>query len=241
MKQFLEGKVAIVTGGTKGIGRAIAEALLDAGANVAIGARHAPEVRRAAEEMNAANTGTGRVVGSAMDVGNASDVTKFFGVVDTEFGGADVLINNAGMGIFRATADLSVEEWDQVIRTNLNGVFYASREALSRFRKRNGGYIINISSLAGKNPFAGGAAYNGAKFGVNGFSEAMMLDHRQENVRVSYIMPGSVDTDFSPRSTGAAGWKIAPRDVAEITLMLLRMPPRTLISRVEVRPAKPAK
>lgn len=239
--RFLENKVAIVTGGSKGIGRAIAGALLEAGASVAIGARHGLEVERAAQEMNAANQGPGRAAGFALDVGDASDVTKFFGLVDTEFGGIDVLVNNAGMGIFRPTADLSVEEWDRVIRTNLNGVFYASREALSRFRKRNAGYIINISSLAGKNPFAGGAAYNGAKFGVNGFSEAMMLDHRQENVRVSYIMPGSVDTDFSPRGTSAAGWKIAPRDVAEITLMLLRMPARTLISRVEVRPAKPVK
>ncbi|HVW07951.1 MAG TPA: SDR family NAD(P)-dependent oxidoreductase, partial [Bryobacteraceae bacterium] len=136
----------------------------------------------------------------------------------------------------------TVEEWDLTIRTNLNGAFYASREALARFRKRGAGYIINVSSLAGKNPFAGGAAYNGSKFGLNGFSEAMMLDHRQENVRVSYIMPGSVDTSFSPRGGGgAASWKIAPEDVAEITLMLLRMPERTLVSRVEVRPSKPAK
>lgn len=241
MSQFLENQVAIVTGGTKGIGRAIAEALMDAGASVAIGARHGAEVERAAKELNARNKGSGRAIGAVMDVGNAQDVTKFFGVVDTEFGGAGILINNAGIGIFRPAADLTIEEWDQVIRTNLNGVFYASREALARFRTKGGGYIINISSLAGKNPFAGGSAYNGAKFGVNGFSEAMMLDHRQENVRVSYIMPGSVDTEFSSRSTGTASWKIAPQDVAEITLMLLRMPPRTLISRVEVRPAKPAK
>lgn len=242
MEQFLAGKVAVVTGGTKGIGRAIAEALHASGAHVAIGARHEAEVEQAVKDLNSGGNGAGRAAGARLDVGSAADVTKFFEVVDKEFGGVDILINNAGLGIFRPTADLTVEEWDLTIRTNLNGAFYASREALARFRKRGAGYIINVSSLAGKNPFTGGAAYNGSKFGLNGFSEAMMLDHRQENVRVSYIMPGSVDTAFSPRSGGgAASWKIAPEDVAEITLMLLRMPERTLISRVEVRPSKPAK
>jgi NADP-dependent 3-hydroxy acid dehydrogenase YdfG len=107
-------------------------------------------------------------------------------------------------------------------------------------KRSGGGYIINISSLAGKNAFAGGAAYNASKFGLNGFSEAMMLDHRYEGIRVSYIMPGSVDTGFGSAATGAQ-WKIAPEDISEIVLMLLRMPPRTLVSRVEVRPAKPSK
>lgn len=242
MGKFLENQVAIVTGGTKGIGRAIAEALSANGARVAITARNRPEVERAVEQMNAREGAPGRVFGAAADAGDPVAVTKFFGLVDTEFGGLDILVNNAGIGIFRPTAELTVEEWDQVIRTDLSGVFYASREALARFRKTGSGYIINISSLAGKNPFAGGAAYNGAKFGVNGMSEAMMLDHRQENVRVSYIMPGSVDTEFSPRgSSGVGSWKIAAQDVAEITLALLRMPRRTLISRVEVRPAKPVK
>jgi NADP-dependent 3-hydroxy acid dehydrogenase YdfG len=126
------------------------------------------------------------------------------------------------------------------LETNLSGSFYCSREALARFKNRGAGYVINISSLAGKNPFAGGAAYNASKFGLNGFSEAMMLDHRYDNVRVTHIMPGSVDTEFSSTSV-RSDWKISPEDVAEIALMVLRMPERTLVSRVEVRPSKPRK
>jgi NAD(P)-dependent dehydrogenase (short-subunit alcohol dehydrogenase family) len=160
--------------------------------------------------------------------------------VDARFGGVDFLINNAGIGIFKSVADLTPEEWRRSIDLNLSGVYYCSHEALPRMQKRGGGYIVNISSLAGKNAFAGGAAYNASKFGLNGFSEAMMLDHRYQDVRVSYIMPGSVDTDFGPR-TGAAAWKIQPEDIAEVVAMLLGMPARTLISRVEVRPSKPQK
>jgi len=160
--------------------------------------------------------------------------------VDEELGGPDIVVNNAGIGIFRSAAELSVEEWRKTLQTNLSGAFYCCREALPRLKKRGGGYIINIGSLAGKNAFAGGAAYNASKFGLDGFSEAVMLDSRYDNVRVSHIMPGSVDTEFSPGS-GRADWKIAPEDVAEIALMLLRLPVRTLVSRVEVRPSKPQK
>jgi len=158
--------------------------------------------------------------------------------IDSEAGSPDILINNAGVGVMKSTAELTVEEWQRTIETNLSGAFYCSREALARLKNRAGGYIINIGSLAGKNAFAGGAAYNASKFGLNGFTEAMMLDHRHENVRVTHIMPGSVDTEFSGRSA-KADWKIAPEDIGEIVLMLLRMPERTLVSRVEVRPAKP--
>jgi NADP-dependent 3-hydroxy acid dehydrogenase YdfG len=147
-------------------------------------------------------------------------------------------VNNAGSGVFRSASELTVEEWDRTIGTNLSGAFYCSREALHRFTKAKGGWIINISSLAGRNPFAGGSAYNASKFGLNGMSEAIMLDHRQQNVKVSYIMPGSVDTAFGGHSS-AADWKIAPEDIAEIAIDILRKPGRTLISRVEVRPAKP--
>jgi NAD(P)-dependent dehydrogenase (short-subunit alcohol dehydrogenase family) len=238
---FLQGKVSVVTGGTRGIGRAIAESLLDAGSRVAICGRTKASVDRAVAELQERpGTAPGSVAGQSADVGDSTALTGFFEFVDTEFGGVDILVNNAGIGIFRSVADLRIEEWDATLRTNLSGVFYASREALARFRKRGGGYIINIGSLAGKNPFAGGSAYNASKFGLNGFSEAMMLDHRQDNVRVSYIMPGSVDTEFGSQGTGAS-WKIAPEDVAEITMLLLRMPARTLVSRVEVRPARPKK
>ena len=230
--ESLEGKVAAVTGGTRGIGRAIAERLLKEGARVAICGRNAEGVERAVREMG------GRSAGVAADVARPEEVSKFFRFVDERFATLDILVNNAGVGIFRSVRETTVEEWHAQIDTNLNGAFYCSREALQRFGNQRGGYIINISSLAGKNPFAGGAAYNASKFGLNGFSEAMMLDHRYENVRVSYVMPGSVATEFG---AGGAEWKIAPQDVAEVVVLLLRMPARTTVSRVEIRPSKPKK
>lgn len=236
MNNFLAGQNAIVTGGSRGIGRAIAEALLRAGASVAICGRKPGDVEQAVAEMSR----TGKVVGQAVDVGNSADVFRFFQFVDGALGDVRILINNAGVGVFRSVADLSVEEWDNVIATNLSGVFYCSRQALQRFKRHGGGYIVNISSLAGKNPFAGGAAYNASKFGLNGLSETSMLDHRNDGVRVSYIMPGSVDTSFNAE-TAPASWKIAPEDIAEIVIMLLRMPARTTVSRVEVRPSQPRK
>ena len=135
---------------------------------------------------------------------------------------------------------MSRDDWDRTIGVNLTGVFYCCHHALPLLRQSGSGYIIQISSLAGINAFAGGAAYNASKFGLNGFSEAIMQDLRYENIRVSYVMPGSVDTDFSSRGQ-RADWKIATADVAEIVLSLLRMPARTLPSRVEVRPSKPKK
>jgi 3-oxoacyl-[acyl-carrier protein] reductase len=151
-----------------------------------------------------------------------------------------VLVNNAGIGVFRHVRELSLDEWKQTLETNLYGAFYCSREALLRFGTNGGGYIVNISSLAGANAFAGGAAYNASKFGLTGFTDAMMQDVRSENVRVSTIMPGSVATGFGGHSATADGtnWKIWPEDVAEIVHMLLRLPARTLVSRVEVRPAR---
>jgi NAD(P)-dependent dehydrogenase (short-subunit alcohol dehydrogenase family) len=160
--------------------------------------------------------------------------------VDARFGGLDYLINNAGIGVFKSVADLTPDEWRRTIDLNLSGVYYCSHEALPRMRQRGAGYIVNIGSLAGRNAFAGGAAYNASKFGLHGFSEAMMLDHRYDNVRVSCIMPGSVDTDFGAHA-GTAPWKIQPEDIAEVVAMLLRMPARTLISLVEIRPSKPHK
>ena len=161
--------------------------------------------------------------------------------MDRELGAPDILVNNAGVGKFASVAALTIEDWMRVLETNLSGVFYCCHEALPRFEQSGGGYIINISSLAGRNAFAGGAAYNASKFGLNGFSEAMMLDHRNDNVRVSYIMPGSVATEFGSGAGSQAAWKIAPQDIADIVIMLLRMPDRTLISRVEVRPSRPPK
>jgi len=186
------------------------------------------------------NGAKGKVAGKVADVRRNTDVVQLFEFADHEMGGVDILVNNAGLGIFRRTVDLEVSEWQETLETNLSGVFYASKQALPRMQKRGGGYVINIGSLAGKNPFSGGAAYNASKFGLRGFSEAMMLDHRYDNVRVTHIMPGSVDTEFSPGSV-RADWKIAPEDIGQIVLMLLRMPDRTLVSQVEVRPSKPKK
>lgn len=227
-----------MTGATRGIGRSIAEALLRSGAAVAICGRSAEGVHQAVQEM-AEQTG-GRVVGRVADVGRPEEVEALFQFADQSLGGLDILVNNAGVGVFRPVADLSLEEWRQTIEINLSGAFYCCREAMPRFRQRGGGFVINISSLAGKNPIAGGAAYNASKFGLNGFSEAMMLDHRYEGVRVCCVMPGSVDTEFGRHARGR-DWMIAPQDIAEVVLAVLRMPERTLISRVEIRPAKPRK
>lgn len=241
MDEFLDGANAVVTGASKGIGLAIAKALLKAGANVAICSRGPDGLERALEELRAA-AGNHKAVGYVADVGESAQVAEFFRFVDREFGKLDILINNAGIGLFRPAAQMTVEDWDRTIATNLSGSFYCSREALQRFDNLHGGWIIHISSLAAKNPFAGGAAYNASKFGLTGFAEAMMLDHRQENVRVSSILPGSVDTaGFSGAGESGAGWKIAPEDIAQIVLDILRMPARTLISRVEVRPSRPKK
>jgi 3-oxoacyl-[acyl-carrier protein] reductase len=235
---FLTGRTALVTGATRGIGFAIARTLARAGATVAICGRSQDSVDEAVRRLT--NESKGKVVGKAADVRASTDVAKLFEWVDSKTGGPDILVNNAGLGVMKSTAELTTEDWRQTIETNLSGAFYCSREALVRMRNRDGGYIVNIGSLAGKNAFAGGAAYNASKFGLHGFTEAMMLDHRHQNVRVTHIMPGSVDTEFGGGSTGA-DWKIAPEDIGEIVLMLLRMPERTLVSQVEVRPAKPRK
>lgn len=241
MSDLLTGKKAIVTGASKGIGFEIARALLSEGADVVICSRDSKAVENAVTNLTKRAKGH-KVAGHATDVSDSGQVKQLFEFADKELGGLDILVNNAGLGIFRATGELTVEEWNRVIGTNLSGAFYCSREAIDRFHNVRGGWIINISSLAGKNPFLGGSAYNASKFGLNGFSEAMMLDHRNDNVRVSYIMPGSVDTAFAGHDTKQKSeWKIAPEDIAEIVMDILRKPGRTLISRVEVRPSRPQK
>jgi 3-oxoacyl-[acyl-carrier protein] reductase len=237
-KDFLEGRTAVVTGGTRGIGYAIAEALSGAGATVVVSGRSEAGVSEAVRRLT--DGSQRKVIGKVADVRASTKVEELFGWIDRETGGPDILVNNAGIGLFASTAELTVEEWQRTLETNLSGAFYCSRAALARFKNRGGGYIINIGSLAGRDAFAGGAAYNASKFGLTGLTEAMLLDHRYDNVRVTHIMPGSVDTGFSGGSA-RADWKIAPEDIGEIVLMLLRMPDRTLVSRVEVRPSKPRK
>jgi 3-oxoacyl-[acyl-carrier protein] reductase len=238
MEKLLSNKVAVVTGGTRGIGRAISERLLREGSAVAFCGRSDDSVARASEEMGKIG---GKLFGERVDVSDPDAVSRFFQHVDEKFGGLQILVNNAGIGVFRRTVDLSIEDWRKTLDVNLSGAFYCSRQALQRFNNRGGGYIINIGSLAGKNAFSGGAAYNASKFGLHGFTEAMMLDHRYDSVRVSEIMPGSVATEFGSGSGTAEDWKIAPQDVADVVVALLQTPERTLISLVEMRPSKPRK
>ncbi len=237
--ETLSGKFTIVTGGTRGIGRAIAERFLREGAAVAICGRSRESVDRAVSEMKS----LGRVFGRLANIADQAQVSNFFKAVDEEFGGLDILVNNAAEGVFRKVGEMTPEDWHRNIDLNLNGAFYCCREALSRFGQR-GGFVLNISSLAGKNPFSTGAGYNASKAGLNMLSEALMLDHRYDNVRVSYIMPGSVDTSFSAgpfNRSGSRDWMIAPEDVAEVAAMVVRMPPRTMVSAVEMRPSRPRK
>jgi NAD(P)-dependent dehydrogenase (short-subunit alcohol dehydrogenase family) len=157
----------------------------------------------------------GRIFGTVADISRLEDVRALFAATDAEFGGLDILVNNAGQGRFKKVGDMTPEERHLNIDLNLNGAFYCAHEALARFTARGGGFIVNISSLAARNPFSGGAAYNASKFGLNGFTEALMLDHRSDNIRVCSIMPGSVDTGFSgtpgkPRAADTS-WMIAPR------------------------------
>ena len=235
MGQDLNGKVAVVTGATRGIGRAIAETLLDAGASVAVCSRNEADVRQAVEDMGL----KGHVSGRVCDVGRLEEVEAFFAFVKQTFGRLDFLINNAGVGGFAPIAEMNPRQWREIIDTNLSGPFYCSREAIPLMKKGGGGFIINIGSLAGKNAFPGGSAYNASKFGLVGFTEAIMQELRYDNIRVSSVMPGSVQTEFGRHSMAGTEWKIAPEHLAETVLHLLRMPDRSLASRVEVRPSRP--
>ena len=232
----LAGKVALVTGGSRGIGQAIARALVAHGASVAITGRTAGDLARAASELGSA------ALAVEADVRDSRDAARAVNEAATRFGGLDILVNNAGVGLFGNVVDLPDEEWQSVFQTNLSGVFYCCRAAIPHLKKRGGGWIINISSLAGKNPFAGGAAYCASKAGLNAFSEALMQEVRHDDIRVSYVLPGSVATGFSGRGDGgSAAWKIQPEDVGQVVLDLLLMNPRSLPSRVELRPSRPVK
>lgn len=233
----LRGKVAVVTGGTRGIGRAIAEALLGSGANVVLTGRRAEDAERVARELDG---GDGRALGLACDVRDPASCRELIEGAVQAFGRLDILINNAGVGHFAPVAEMAVEDWQRVIETNLSGVFYCTHEALPHLKAAGGGWVINIGSLAGKNAFPGGAAYNASKFGLVGFTEALMQEVRGDGIRVSSIMPGSVATAFNHPSPGTGDeWKIQPQDIAQLVLDLLDMPARTLPSRIEVRPSMP--
>jgi 3-oxoacyl-[acyl-carrier protein] reductase len=236
----LNGKVAIVTGGSRGIGLAIARALVAEGVRVAVTGRSAAHLSTARRSIEAA--GPGAVETLQADVRNHADVRRAVDATTARFGGLDIAINNAGVGVFTSIASMTPEQWSEVIDTNLTGVFHVCHAVLPHMRSRGGGFIVNISSLAGKNPFADGAAYCASKAGLNAFSEALMQEVRYDNIRVSYVLPGSVATAFSSGDEAkGADWKIAPEEVAEVVLNLLRHNPRSLPSRVELRPSRPRK
>ena len=238
MSTRIRDQVAIITGSTKGIGLAIASALLAEEAKVAISARNADEVESVARDLERAHPG--RVLGKVCDVRREGDVQRLFEAAEAKWGGLDVLVNNAGVGFFKNVEEMTLEEWNSILETNLTGVFLCTRAAIPRLRARGGGYIINVSSLAGKTAFPTAAAYNTSKFGLNGFSEAVMQEIRYDGIRVSYLMPGSVNTHFNGNTPDAAqAWKIQPEDVGDIVVDLLRHPTRSLPSRVEIRPSQP--
>src|SRR6266403_497051 len=230
----LKGKTAIVTGGTKGIGRAIAEALLREGLSVCIAARDQDQIDKAVSELG------DNAYGFACDVRDYEQVEGLFTYTIMELGGLDILVNNAGIGIFQTVEETSAEDFRAVLETNIFGVFYCCHEAIPQMKKRGGGYIINISSLAGANPHPRMAAYNASKFGLNGFSEALMQEVRHDNIKVSYIMPGSVNTEFGDDAPSEAqSWQLQGEDIAYVTLGLLKQNDRALQSRIEIRPSKP--
>ena len=240
MTQFLNNKRAIVTGGTRGIGRAITESLLEAGCSVVFCGRSSQAVQATVDELKVRHSA--KIFGIPADVSSLEDVARLFAYGDEAMGGLDILVNNAGIGIFAKMADCAVDDWRRVIDVNLSGAFYCSKQAVPRMIQAGGGYVVHIGSLAGKNPFATGAAYNASKFALNGFAEAMMLDHRNDNIRVTSIMPGSVDTEFNGSGTkSGSNWKIASQDIADMVLAVLRMPERTMVSRIEMRPSRPQK
>lgn len=234
----LSGKVAVVTGGSKGIGRGIAEALVGARANVVLCSRNEAEAAETAGELTV--RGPGRASGVAVDVRRQEDVRRLIAVAREEYGGLDILVANAGVGGgFAPIDEIDPEDWSRVIDTNLTGVYYCCHEAVPELKRRGGGWIITIGSLAGRYPFAGGTAYNASKHGLIGFTEALMLDVRHDGIRVSCVMPGSVDTYFGGDAPGGDSWKLTPADVARVVLQLLDHDPRSLPSKVEIRPSQP--
>lgn len=235
----MENKIAVITGGTKGIGKAIATSLLRSGAKVFICARNKQEIKDTLEDLSR----FGEIRGEVCDVRSEDQVRQMLDACERVFGGVDILINNAGIGIMGKTVEeMSGEEFRQTLETNLFGVFYACHHAIPLMKKRGGGYIINISSLAGQNAHPRMAAYNASKFGLNGFSEALMQEVRHDDIKVSYICPGSVNTAFGGDTPNEENsWQLQPEDIAQIVLDLLNTNKRALPSKVEVRPSKPPK
>jgi len=229
----LTGKVAFVTGGSRGIGLAAAKALVSTGASVAITGMDQGRLDAAASALGM------KALGLRADVRKYEEVEAAISQTVSRFGGLDILVNNAGVGVFRPVSEMTVDEWHQIIDTNLSGVFYCCHAALPHLKTRGGGWIINISSLASKNAFVNGAAYCASKSALNAFSETLMQEVRYDGIRVAYVLPGSVNTGFGGLSNTKSEWALMPDDVAEVIVDLIAHPSRSLPSRVEIRPAQP--
>lgn len=237
--QQINGKVALITGGTKGIGYGIAEALIRQGMKVAITGRNAATANEVALRLNKLSGGTGMAIGLEADVRQLTSQEQAMRAVLAEFGQLDVVIANAGLGHFGSVESITSTQWQETIETNLTGAFYTLKATIDAL-KDSKGYYITISSLAGTNFFAGGAAYNASKFGLTGFTQAAMLDLRAYGIKVSTIMPGSVSTHFNGNEPDERGaWKIQIEDIGKLVVDLLQMHPRTLPSKIEVRPSLP--
>lgn len=238
----LENKTALITGGTKGIGYGVAEALMKAGVNVAITSRSLTNAEAAAKELEKSTKG--KALGIKADVRNLIDQEEAVRHTIEKFGQLDYVIANAGIGHYGSITELTDHDWRETIDTNLTGVFYSAKASVEAL-KESKGYFISISSLAGTNFFAGGAAYNASKFGVTGFTQAMMLDLRNDGVSVSTIMPGSVSTHFNgndpDQNEDKDAWKIQKEDLGELVVDLFKMNKRSLPSKVEIRPSQPPK
>lgn len=233
----LANKTALITGGSKGIGFGIGKVLVRAGMNVALTARNRQEVEEAARKLT--EEGRGRAIGIECDVRDLKQQEAAVESVVEEFGGLYTVVANAGVGAFGPIDEFPVEEWHKIIDTNLTGVFYTIKATVEELKK-SGGYLITIGSLAGVNFNAGSAAYNASKWGITGFTQAVMLDLRKHGVKVSTIMPGSVSTYFRDHVPSEAdAWKIQPDDIGEMVRYLLEAPPQTLPSKIEVRPSRP--
>jgi len=233
-----ETSVALVTGGSRGIGRAVVESLLEEGWSVHFCSFSPASVESALDQL--VESSPGRIFGHTVDIRSQEAVDSLIDQVIAASGRLDCLVNNAGLGRFGPVDSLTGDAWREVIETNLNGAYYCLHAAARHMIERGSGWIVNIASLAAANPFAGGAAYNASKFGMLGMSEAAMLDLRHHGVRVTAILPGSVDTEFRPPTRRKeTGWMLSADDVARTVLDCLRYPDRALPSRIELRPSRP--
>ena len=241
MSVSLQGKVAIVTGGSRGIGRAIAAALLQNGVHVAISGVNKERLEKAEAELARAAAAGARVLIFAADVRDHLAVQSLVDETARRQGGIDILVNNAGVGWFGNLESQGHDDWRRVMDTNVTGLFNCCKAAIPHLRRRGGGYIINISSLAGSNPFAGAVSYCASKAAADAFSEALMQEVRHDGIRVSYIKPGSVNTDFTGPADPANDWKLRPEDIAQTVVDLVSHETRSLPSRVDMRPSRPPK